>query len=308
MQPRSEVIVASLIFTLVLLGNAVIFSIVPYLSKPEYGFELHAFQIFFCYCFIAMLCMVPWALKQGVAGLKRPKMKLYSARAILEFSAFSASFYSLQYLGVGFDLSTHTALNFITPLLATVAAIFILKEHSYAHTWGALLLGFVGVLVITRPGMVETSPGVVYVLLAATMFSLCGIVIKLLTSTESPQHVAFFMLSMTALIAAPFGIYHWKTPIAEGFLWLGVIGVIGYAQQVLIAKAIAKVPYMTLIPLNFLQLVFASILSYIVYDMLIDSWTLAGAVIILAATLGNAYMNTKRSVRKDMPEAPAESS
>lgn len=285
---RKETISAILLFTLVLLGNAVIFAIVPHLTQPERGHGFHAFQIMLCYCAIATVCMLPWALRQGRKGLATKQWKLYGARAVLEYGAFTLSFYSLGYLGDYFTLPMHTALNFITPLLATIAAIFILKERGYPHTWLALGIGFAGVLIITQPGMIPLSPGVLYVLGAAVGFSLCGIVIKLLTRTESANHVAFYMLALTAILAAPAGIAHWKAPSAEGWFWLVVIGVIAFAQQVLVAKAIAKVPYMVLIPLNFVQLVFATALGFAVYGQTLGTWTLIGSLVILGGTLYNA--------------------
>lgn len=288
---KKETTLAILMFTAVMLGNAVIFAIIPYLTQPDYGFAYHPFQIMLTMCGVALLLMLPWAKKQGLAGLKTKQWKLYGARGFLEYGAFVLSFFSLGYLGAYFTLPMHTALNFITPLLATVAAMLILKEKGYAHTWLALLFGFAGVLVITRPGMIPLSPGVLYVLGAATGFSLCGIVIKLLTRTESAQHVAFYMLLMTTLLALPAGLYHWTMPNLEGALWLGLIGLIAYLQQVWVAKAIAKVPYMMLIPLNFTTLIFSTALSSLVYGHGIDRWTLVGALIIFASTLYNAHRN-----------------
>ena len=317
MNQRRETTIAIFLFILVLLGNVVIFSIVPFLSSPEQsptrihlaqmlslgegmGHPLHAFQIMLCYSTIATACMLPWAFKQGTAGLKTTRMKAYSARAFLEYTAFTLSFYSLGYLGENFTLPMHTALNFITPLLATVAAIFILKERSHVHTWLALIAGFAGVIVITRPGMIPLSPGVLYVLGAATGFSLTGIVIKKLTSTESAHHIAFYMLAMTTVLALPAGIAHWTDPGVDGWFWLALIGVIAYAQQILVAKAIAKVPYMVLIPLNFVSLLFATILSYTVYEKMIDQWTLLGALVILGSTIYNASRNRSLAAREAM--------
>lgn len=285
---RKETITAILLFTLVLLGNALIFAIVPYLTMAEHGHGFHAFQIMLAMCAIASLCMMPWALRQGKVGLRTRQWKLYGARAFLEYGAFTLSFYSLGYLAENFTLSMHTALNFITPLLATVAAMLILKERGYAHTWVALGIGFAGVLIITQPGMIPLSPGVLYVLGAAIGFSLCGIVIKLLTRTESAQHIAFYMLVLTTVLALPAGLTHWTMPNAEGWFWLIVIGVIAYAQQVLVAKAISKVPYMVLIPLNFVQLVFTSALGLAVYGQTLGAWTLFGSLVILGGTLYNA--------------------
>ena len=309
---RRETMVAIFLFLLVILGNAIIFTIVPYVTMADvsalfngrplalrlFGFAegelpmvhgFHAFQIMLCYCAIATLCMIPWVLKQGVQGLKTRQWKLYGARAVLEYGGFTLSFLSLGYLGDIFTLPMHTALNFITPLIATVAAILILKEKSYPHTWLALAIGFAGVLVITRPGILPASPGVLYVLGAATAFSLCGIVIKMLTRTESSGHIAFYMLSLTALLALPAGVLYWKAPSLQGWMWLGIIGVIAYAQQVLVAKAIAKVPYMLLIPLNFSQLIFVTIFNYLVFGKLIDQWVVVGSAVIFTATVLNAY-------------------
>lgn len=303
MDQKKQTTTAIFLFTLVLLGNAVIFAIVPRLTIPEYGHGLHAFQIMLCYGLIATACMLPWAIKQGRKGLATKQWKLYGFRALLEYGAFTLSFYSLGYLGDVFTLPMHTALNFITPLLATVAAIIILKEPGKMHTWIAMAIGFLGVLVITRPGMIPLSPGVLYVLGAATGFSLCGIVIKLLTRTESANHIAFYMLAMTTVLALPAGITHWQAPSAEGWFWLATIGVIAFLQQILVAKAIAKVPYMVLIPLNFVQLVFATILSYAVYAKMIDTWTLIGALVILAGTLYNAYRSRTIAAQKAALEA-----
>lgn len=326
---RRETLVAIFLFLLVILGNAVIFTIVPYLTAGQMedifaekslflsliGYapgELpqaqgyHAFQIMLCYCLIASICMIPWAVKQGLGGLKVQQKGLYIARAICEYAGFTLSFYSLGYIGDVFTPPMHTALNFISPLIATIAAIFILKERGHLHTWAALAIGIVGVLVITRPGILPASPGVLYVLGAAVMFSLCGVVIKLLTRTESANHVAFYMLTLTMLIALPAGITHWKAPDLQGWVWLGIIGVIAYAQQVMVAKAIAKVPYMLLIPLNFSQLIFVTILNYLVFGRVVDSYTLLGAFIIFGGTLFNAYRSravAEREVVKDAIEA-----
>jgi drug/metabolite transporter (DMT)-like permease len=300
MHTSRDTTIAILMFIGVLLGNVIIFSIVPKLTQAEYGFGYHAFQIMLCYSAVATACMLPWAFKQGLAGLKTTRLKAYGARGLLEYGSFTLSFYSLGYLGANFTLPMHTALNFITPILATVAAIFILKERSHFHTWVALIAGIVGVLVITRPGMIPLSPGVLYVLGAALGFSLCGIVIKLLCSTESSQHIAFYMLAMTTLLALPAGLTHWTAPSAEGWFWLTLIGVIAYLQQVYVAKAISKVPFMVLIPLNFSSLLFSTVFGYAVYNQMLDGYTLAGSLIILAGTLYNAQRNRALAAKEAM--------
>lgn len=291
----NQTLIACILFTLMLLSNSIIFTIVPFISVPEYGFGYHAFQIVLVYSIVALLCMMPWAIKQGKAGLKRGRRKLYSLRAVLEYGAYCLSVYSLSFLGDTFTLPMHAALNFVTPILAVIASILILREASHWYTWVAVVMGVIGVLVITRPGMIPASPGVLYVLGAAAAFSVCGPVIKLLSSSESPQHIAFFMLLMTSILAIPMGVLHWQWPSAEGWGWLVAIGVLSYASQILVGKAISKVPYMVLIPLNFAALIFSTILSYAVFSKLVDGLTVVGAVVILGGVLFNAWMSSRRS-------------
>lgn len=293
MNPRRETTLAIIMFLGVLLGNTIIFSIVPFLSKPiaEGGYGHHPFQILFCYSAIALLCMVPWAVKQGRAGLATTRFKHYSLRALLEYGAYASTLMALSYINATSDFTfpMHTAINFISPIIATVATIFILKERSGTHTWIALFMGIVGVLIITRPGIIPLNPGVLYAIGAAVGFSLCGVVIKLLCSTESAMKIAFYMLLMTTVLSIPMGIYHWTDPTPEGWMWLVVIGVLTYSVQWLVGKAISKVPYMLIIPLNFVQLIFSTIASYLLYAKLIDVWTFIGALIILAGAIYNTY-------------------
>lgn len=316
MDTSKQTSLAIFMFILVLLGNSVVFAIVPALSVAELapvraqyaqalGFTpteqiLDPYQILLCYSAIATLCMLPWAIRQGRAGLATTRWKHYSLRALLEYGAYTMTLIALTYVGPNstFTLPMHTALNFITPLLATVATIVILKEKSSPHTWAALALGFIGVLVITRPGMIPANPGVLYVLGAALGFSCCGVVIKLLCSTESPKKIAFYLLLMTTVLAIPLGVRHWQQPTAEAWFWLILIGVISWAVQILVGKAISKVPYMVIIPLNFVQLVFSTMLSYFVYDRPAGVFTYLGAAIIVAGTIYNAYRNRVHAERE----------
>ena len=301
MDQKRETLIAIIMFIGVLLGNTIIFSIVPRLQNADIGYGYDPFMILMCYSVIAMLCMVPWALKQGKKGLKTTRLKHYLLRAVLEYGAYALTLTSLGYVFApesDFTLPMHTALNFITPILATIATIFILKERGGLHTVVALAAGIIGVLVITRPGMIPLNPGVLYALGAAVGFSLCGVVIKMLCSTESPMHIAFYMLVMTTVFSLPMGILHWSTPSADGWAWLAVIGLLTYAVQWLVGKAISKVPYMLIIPLNFVQLIFSAISSYLVFGKNIDQWTVLGAVIILAGAIYNTYRSHTITLRE----------
>lgn len=96
--------------------------------------------------------------------------------------------------------------------------------------------------------------------------------------------------------------YNAITPTLEQWGWLAIIGWLGWSQQVAVAAALSKVPYTTVIPLNFAQLVFVSIIAYVFYNELVDSWTVAGSIIIIAGTLYNAYNSTRSKNPPPVPE------
>jgi drug/metabolite transporter (DMT)-like permease len=275
---------AIFLFLYVMLSNAMVIGIVRHIST-----SFSIFQIVLCQFAFGLACFAPWLIRRGLGGVKTTRIKLYGLRAALEFGAFSLSFLSLTMI----PLPMHTSLLFTISIFGTLIAIFVLRERPTIHAIACIAAGFVGVLVITRPGIVAFDIGIVYALLSAIGFACCGNVIKLLTRTESASMIAFYMLLISSLIATPFGLYHWVMPQGVEWGWLIAIGLLSYSQQIAIARALAHVPYTTIIPLNFAQLVFVSIISYIFFAELIDLWTVVGAAIIIAGTLYNAYHTSK---------------
>lgn len=300
----SQTVKAILLFLYVLLSSAMIIGIVRHISDT-----FHTFEIVLFYNVFALVCFIPWILKRKKGHLKTSAWKLYGLRAVMEFLSFSLSFYALTLI----PLPMHTSLLFMMPIFGTIMALFILKEHPTIYTISCIIMGFIGVLIITRPGVAEFSPGIIYALLAALGFAVCGNVIKLLTRTESSENIAFYMVTMTTVIAVivfvilmELDIVSWVTPQGLEWAWLALIGILGYSQQISIAAALSKVPYITIIPLNFAQLVFVSIIAYFAFGEVIDSWTVIGAILIIGATLYNTYMTTRISRKELIAEVMSE--
>lgn len=287
----SENVKAILLFLYVLLGNAVTIGIVRHLTDPARETTFHVFQLVFLTSLIATLCFIPWLLRGGVAQLQTRRLKLFGLRALLEFVSFSASFYALTLI----PLPMHTALLFTIPIFGTVVAALILREHATWVTYLCVALGFAGVMVVTQPSVAGWSIGIFLALGAALGFALCGCTIKVLTRSEPSPAIAFYMLSMTALIAAPFALANWVTPLLTDLPWLLGLGVLAYSIQRGVARAIATVPFMTLVPLNFAQLVFVSIIAWLFFAQRVNEATIIGSLIILAATLANAWYSARHA-------------
>ena len=287
MTQSNKTLQAVFLFLYVLLSSAFIFGIVRHISD---GF--HSLLIVFFYNAFGLLCFAPWLLKNRFKGIRPTNTKLLWVRAVLEFVSFSLSFYALTQI----PMPTHTALLFVTPIFGVVVAMFLLREKPSFSSLACVASGFIGVLLVTRPGFEAMNIGILFALMAAMGFAFCGNVIKILTRTESSTLIAFYMLLMSTLISLPFGIYHWATPSTIEWGWLALIGVLGFSQQLAVGAAFARAPYTTIVPLNFAQLVFVSIVAYFAYGEMVDSWTVAGSIIIIAGTLYNAYDTTRKPV------------
>lgn len=300
---RNEAIAIGM-FTFVLFCNSLLFGISRHVGET---YQMGAFQVMFFYCFVGLAFLLPFlARSEGFKNLRTKRIKLHGGRAVLEFVSFSITIYALSLL----TLPAHTALSFAMPIIASVTAIVILKEAPTHHTWVALFLGLIGVLVITQPWNENMDPRGLIMLAAGLGFSLCGVSIKLLTSTESSNRVAFYMLVLTGIISVPFAMnwIHvpnvsaaWVPVEAHLLPWIVGIGICALVPQILIAKALSRVPFTTLIPLNFLMLIFTSIIAYAFFDELIQTETMIGATIIIAATMYSGYGTARKGAMTDEP-------
>lgn len=300
---RNELIAIGM-FTFVLFCNSVLFGISRYIGET---YQVGAFQTMFYYCAIGFVMIIPFiAFGEGFKAMATTRTKLHLTRAVLEFISFSITIYALSLI----TLPAHTALSFAMPIIASVTAIVILKEAPTHHTWVGIALGLAGVLVITEPWEENVDLRGLIMLAAGLGFSLCGVSIKLLTSTETPNRVAFYMLFLTTIIFTPFAFNFitvpnisapWVPIDAVPFYWLLGIGVCALVPQILIAKALSRVPFTTVIPLNFLMLLFTSIIAYFFFDELITPETMIGATIIIIATMYSSYGSARKAAMTDEP-------
>ncbi len=249
----------------------------------------HPFQLVFFYSVVPLAVLIPIALIQKWP-LKTTKHKPYIMRGGGEFSGFALQFFSLQTI----SLPMQTALAFTVPLFAIPIALVLFKEKIGKHIPISLAVGFIGVLMITRPGGEAMDVGVFYMLMAALMFAFCVNMIRLVASAdEPPQRIMFYMYFYTSIITAPFALYHWTPIMSDHVIYIAMIATASIAQQFFVAKALQKAPITIIMPMQFMMLVFVSIMAYFVFSEVIDVWTASGAAIILAGSMYHIFKSTR---------------
>ncbi|MBY0355598.1 MAG: DMT family transporter [Rickettsiales bacterium] len=249
------------------------------------AFGFHAFQIIFFYNFAGLLFYLPSLLRRRLS-LKTQQFPLFATRGVLEFCAFSLSITGLTML----PLPVHTALSFTSPLFGSLAAVLLLREPNSLHRWISLLIGFIGVLIVSRPGLTSFEIPALYVLAGAVCFAFCGITIKRLTATEPSTRIAFYMMLLTAIISLPFAVWKWHPLTLAVLPYLLALGAMVAAVQFTVSLAYSKADVTVILPFNFLNIVWSSAIAYIVFRQLVDGWTVLGALVIVgAAAYGIRY-------------------
>jgi drug/metabolite transporter (DMT)-like permease len=186
-------------------------------------------------------------------------------------------------------LADATALMFVSPLMLTALAVPLLKERVGLHRWSAVIIGFLGVLVIVRPGGGTMQWAALLPLLTAFLYALYQIATRVLSRTTPPLvSFAYMVIVGTAgsTLALPFV---WRTPDALGWAMMAASGLLHGLAHYLVTRAFALAPAAILAPFNYAQLIGATVFGYFVFGDLPDRWAIVGALIIVAAGLYVAY-------------------
>lgn len=234
--------------------------------------------------------IAPYMLwRAGFAGMRTYDMKLHCFRAVFHTTGYGLWYEAVVWL----PLATMAALGFTGPIFVTVGAVVFLRETVHWRRWTAVGVGFIGMLVIVRPGLVELNPGILMMLAAVPLIAGSNLVGKVVAGRDRADVVVLWQSVVGAICFTPLGIWFWQTPTLPQlglFLAAGFFGTMGY---LLITSAYRLLDISALQPITFLGIVWAALMDVAVWGKTADSWTFAGAAIIVAATTYVTHRETR---------------
>ncbi|MEQ8666700.1 MAG: DMT family transporter [Rhodospirillales bacterium] len=190
------------------------------------------------------------------------------------------------------------------PLMVTAMSIPILGEKVGLRRWGAVAVGFVGVLIILRPGFGVFDIGAVYGLITAALFALYNVLTRLAGRTDSSE-TSFFYFSLVGVIACTVvGGFQWVPPTGTELLMMLGIGVTSSFAHLFLILALNYAAAATLQPFNYMLLVWAVIVGYVVFGDLPDLWTVVGALVIVGSGLYTIYREHARRGARNAEVTP----
>ena len=245
------------------------------------GEVLPPFEVAFFRNLFGLLALAPVFLRHGTAPLKTGKLRLHALRGAVQAAWMLAFFTGLTMI----PLADVTALAFSAPLFGSLLAVLLLGEIVRLRRVAALAVGFAGVLVVLRPGFGEVSAGALLIVAASVAWGLTITIIKVLGRTESSVTQAVYMgLFLTPITLVP-ALFVWEWPEPRHYLWLVGMGVFGTLGHLAFAQAVRLADSTAVLPLDFLRLIWASLIGFFLFAEVPDalSW-LGGAVIFASAT------------------------
>jgi len=235
--------------------------------------------------------------RRGLAVFRTERFREHFRRAVSQLGSMTCIFLAFKLM----PLAGATAISFSAPLLTTVLSIILLKERVGIHRWAALVMGFVGVLLVTRPGTGGFEWGALFALGNAILISTVAVAIRQMSLTESSDTLIAYqivlLVPLTALLL-PFG---YETPRFGDLLLLVTAGIANGVAQFWWTKSLHLAPASAVTPFNYLSLIWAMTAGFLVWGDVPTSHLLLGSSIVVGSGLyllwrESATARTQRSV------------
>ncbi len=238
-------------------------------------------QILFLRNLIAMgLLSTGAALAGRPIKLKTSNVKLMVVRSLAGVVGWYCFFAGLKYL----PLATVMALFFSFPIFLTALSVPLLGDTVGPRRWAAVLVGFVGVLLITRPGAALEWP-MLYVLGASLSWAMVAILTRKLGKTESTSTMVFYALAAFVVIMAVPIYWFWETPSFNDLALVSLAALVGVSAQMCLIRAYSIAEPSVIGPMEYTGLVWAVLFGYVIWGDVPGVFTLAGGLIIAASGL-----------------------
>ena len=225
---------------------------------------------------IGFIFIFPYILKTKFKVYKTSNILLHIIRSLLNYPAMLLTFSALMLV----PYEKISALNFLVPFFVTILAVLFLKENIRIYRISALVIGFIGMLIILRPGIIDVSLGIQMVLVATFFWSIIIILTKQLTNKDSSITILTYMYTFMTFLTLITAIIFWETPTTDSIMYLSLAAFVGTISHFSINHAFKLVDVSMTQPFSFIGLIIASFYGYFLFNESPDIYTWLGAIVI----------------------------
>ena len=247
--------------------------------------DSNVFTVGFLRFFFGLLLITPIIIQSNSKIYNTINFKLHILRCIINVPMMIFGFAALTYI----PLEQIKAIGFLSPILVVILSVIFLGERIYLIRTFSLILGFIGTLIILRPGFIEINIGVYMVLASALLWSCVIIITKFMSKNDSAMTILTFQYTFVTLFTLPLAIIYWNNPSFISLIYTLLAAIVGTVLHLCINNAYKLSDLSIIQPVWFTQLVFASFLGFIIFGSLPDFFTWIGAILVFISVLIITY-------------------
>ena len=254
------------------------------------GESIEPIVVVFFRCLFGLVAMAPFLLRSGLASLRTQKPFLHVIRGLVAVVGMCCWFYGITQM----PLAEAVALSFTTPMFSSVAAVILLGEVMRRRRWTAILVGFLGMLIVLRPGFTEFTTGSMLILIAALLMAVNQVMVKYLTGKDHPNAIVFWLVFLVLPLSFVPAVTFWHSPIGVEWFWLVGLGLIATLGHQSMVRSFALADATAVVPFEFMRLPFVALIGFFAFDETPDVWTWVGAAVIVSSSIYITHRETRQ--------------
>lgn len=242
-------------------------------------------QIIFFRSVFALIPLGVLLFRGGLAPLRTTRLVAHVGRALVGLSALYVFFLSVKLM----PIADVYALAFAAPIFVTALSVLLLDEQVGVRRWCAVMVGFIGVMVMLQPGAGVFQPQALLPLLGALLYAFVVIIIRTLGKTETSVAIVFYAMLTSGLVTGAVLPFVWVTPDLTGFALLVCIGVVGGCAQLSMTVAFRSAEASLVVPFEYSAMLWAVLIGYLVWGDVPGAHIWTGSVIVVASAVYIAF-------------------
>ena len=247
--------------------------------------DANVFSVGFMRFFFGFLLILPFVIKSKFKIYNTDNFKFHITRSIINVPMMILGFAALMYI----PLDQIKAIGFLSPILVVILSVIFLKERIYLIRTFSLILGFMGVIIILRPGIIEISIGAYMVLTSTLLWSTVIIITKYMSKSDSPMTIITYQYTFVSIFTLPLAIVYWSSFSLSSVFYSLMAAIVGTVLHLCINTSYKLASLTILQPIWFSQLLWATIFSLILFNESVDYFTYIGGSLVFISVLIITY-------------------
>ena len=247
-------------------------------------------MIVFIRCIIALAFIAPVLSQLKVSELRTRRLSIHLLRTILSWAGMMGWFYAVKVI----PISDYYALSFLTPIFTIIMAVTILHESATKATWVTVGFGFLGALIVLRPGLTAFNAGMLGALIAAASFAAVNICVRVASREDRGIVIVMYVNLLLLPISGVAAAFDWSTPAWDALPYFLGVGVFATLGQLFLTWAVALADARIVQPFDFCRLPLAAAAGWLLFGEATDIWTWVGAVVIFVSSYSVLLFERRR--------------